>query len=256
MTRRIFAFNRMEPSFIIIGEARCGTTSLFNYICENNRVLPPSKKEIHFFDYKFHNGKSWYKAYFPIKNKNKITGEATPYYFSHPKAAKRLKETFPKMKIILILRNPIDRAISSYYKQRKLSLEHIESVEKAVDLEDVRLKESMYNMLNKNDYDYNHKNYAYVKRGLYYENLKRWMTLFDDDQMLIFEFDDLFGNLEANYKRVVDFLDIDDRKMYFEHFNKGSYKNINPKFRAKLASLFEDNNKKLYKLLKVDYNWK
>ena len=74
--------------------------------------------------------------------------------------------------------------------------------------------------------------------------------------MLIFDFDDLFSNLEANYKKVVNFLDIDDSKIAFEHFNKGVYKNINPKFRARLASMFEESNKKLYKLLKLDYNWK
>ncbi len=48
------------------------------------------------------------------------------------------------------------------------------------------------------DYDFNHKNYAYAKRGLYYENLERWQSLFDEDQMLIFEFEELFGNIDAN----------------------------------------------------------
>lgn len=254
--REFSAFNRMEPSFLIIGEARCGTTSLFNYICQNTKVLPPAKKEIHFFDYKFHKNKNWYKSYFPFKSNNKITGEATPYYFSHPKSAKRIKETYPDIKIILVIRNPIDRAISSFYKQRDLKIETIESIEEAIGLEEIRLKNFRDNMHGNIDYDFNHKNYAYVNRGLYYENLERWQSLFDEDQMLIFEFDELFGNIDSNYKKVIEFLNIDKQKISFRHFNKGTYDNINAEFRVKLASFFKESNEKLYKSLKFNYNWK
>tara|TARA_B100000780_G_scaffold277884_1_gene249717 strand:+ start:464 stop:1264 length:801 start_codon:yes stop_codon:yes gene_type:complete len=253
--RKSLAFNRMEPSFIIIGEARCGTTSLFNYICQNTKVLPPLKKEIHFFDYNFHKKQGWYKSFFPFVKEGKITGEATPYYFSHPKAAKRIKETYPDIKVILVLRNPIDRAISSFYKQRDLKIEPVESIEEAFDIEEIRLKNSKNNMLNI-DYDFNHKNYAYVNRGLYYENLERWQSFFDEDQMLIFEFDELFRSLDTNYNRVIEFLDIDKQNIAFKHFNKGTYDNINAEFRIKLGSLFKESNQKLYKLLKLNYNWK
>jgi len=254
--RKTLSFNRMEPSFIIIGEARCGTTSLFNYISQNDKVLPPVKKEIHFFDYKFHKKKGWYKSFFPFVKEGKITGEATPYYFSHPKAAKRIKETYPDIKVILVLRNPIDRAISSFYKQRDLKIEPIESIEKAIDIEEDRLKDSMKNMSTNSDYDFNHKNYAYAKRGLYYENLERWKSLFDEDQMLIFEFEELFGNIDVNYDKVIEFLNIDKQNISFRHFNKGTYDNIDAEFRMKLSSYFDESNQKLYKMLKSNYNWK
>lgn len=254
--RRALSSRRMEPSFIIIGEARCGTTSLFNYICQNSKVIQPHKKEIHFFDYKFDKKKSWYKSFFPFVKEGKITGEATPYYFSHPKAASRLKEMYPDIKLILLLRNPIDRAISSFYKQRDLKIENIESIEEAIDLEQERIKNSMDNMLKNNDYDFNHKNYAYVNRGLYYDNLKRWQSLFDKDQMLIFEFDELYGNIEVSYDRVISFLGLDKEERSFKHFNKGTYNNVDVEFRAKLGNFFEESNQKLYKLLKSNYNWK
>jgi hypothetical protein len=254
--RKAFAFNRMEPSFIIIGEARCGTTSLFNYISQNDKVLPPLKKEIHFFDYKFLKKKGWYKSFFPFVKEGKITGEATPYYFSHPKAAKRIKETYPDIKIILVLRNPIDRAISSFYKQRDLKLETVDSIEDAINLEEERLKDSMANMSNNIDYDFNHKNYAYANRGLYYENLERWQSLFDEDQMLIFEFEELFSNIEVNYNKVIEFLNIDKQNIDFKHFNKGTYDNIDAEFRMELGNFFEDSNQKLYDLLKTNYDWK
>lgn len=254
--RRITCFNRMEPSFIIIGEARCGTTSLFNYICQNSKVIPPYKKEIHFFDYNYDKKKNWYRLFFPFNKKNKITGEATPYYFSHPKAASRLKKLYPDIKLILILRNPIDRAISSYYKQRKLEIEDLDSIEKAVTAETHRLKDSMENMLIKADYDFNHKNYAYLERGMYYENLKRWQSLFDESQLLIFEFEELFGNLNYNYKKVINFLNIDSQDISFNHYNKGSYEDIDSKFRLELFNKFEANNQKLYQLLQSDFKWK
>ena len=140
LLRYITSYFRMEPSFIIVGEARCGTTSLFNYICQNSKVLEPIKKEIHFFDYNYNKGKSWYKSFFNFKKNNKISGEATPYYFSHPKAAERIKLLYPNIKIILILRNPAERAISSFYKQRSLGIEKIDSIEVAFDAEENRLK--------------------------------------------------------------------------------------------------------------------
>ena len=136
-----------------------------------------------------------------------------------------------------------------------MKIEPVESIEEAFDIEEIRLKNSKNNMLNI-DYDFNHKNYAYVNRGLYYENLERWQSFFDEDQMLIFEFDELFRSLDTNYNRVIEFLDIDKQNIAFKHFNKGTYDNINAEFRIKLGSLFKESNQKLYKLLKLNYNWK
>ena len=115
---------RILPSFIIVGAARSGTTSLYEYLENHPSVLPPVKKETGFFNYAYNNNSNWYKMYFPtiaekqkaenIQKNSIITGEATPSYLIDPRVPKRISSLLPKIKLIILLRNPIDRAISHY----------------------------------------------------------------------------------------------------------------------------------------------
>ena len=103
-----------KPNFLIIGAQRCGTTSLYNYLIQHPQIVPSSKKEVHFFDLNFHLGQSWYEKHFPEVSDNILTGEASPYYIFHPLCPKRIFDYDPSVKLIVILRNPIDRAYSHY----------------------------------------------------------------------------------------------------------------------------------------------
>jgi len=127
--------NRILPSFIIIGSTRSGTTSLYEYLENHPSVLPPVKKETGFFNYAYHNNSNWYRLYFPtIDEKEKaentrsnsvITGEATPSYLIDPRVPKRIMSLLPKVKLIVLLRNPIDRAISHYHLNVLLGIEKL-----------------------------------------------------------------------------------------------------------------------------------
>lgn len=105
-----------SPDFMIIGSPRCGTTSLYKYITFHPQILAAANKEICFFSEHFNKGLAWYQAHFPppIDPGHFLTGEATPTYFTHPLAAERLHECLPKVKLIVILRNPGDRAFSHF----------------------------------------------------------------------------------------------------------------------------------------------
>ena len=111
--------NIREPNFIIPGFMKCGTTSLYDYIAQHPNVLPASQKEIMFFNneksYKL--GLDWYRANFPpiSKDANYITGEASTLYALDFTIPEKLYQAFPNIKLIFILRNPVDRAISHYY---------------------------------------------------------------------------------------------------------------------------------------------
>ena len=110
------------PDFIIIGCQRGGTTSLYNYITSHPDVEPASQKELHFFDYNFDKGLDWYKDQFPD---NKITGETSPYYIIHPHAPRRIAQAKPDVKILILLRNPGDRAYSHYNLEVKIGHEKL-----------------------------------------------------------------------------------------------------------------------------------
>ena len=100
------------PDFLGIGAQKSGTTWLWaNMLMHPNIYLPPNK-EIHFFDLHFEEGLDWYSSLFHNVDQ-KVKGEITPYYSILPKERIALiKKINPNMKIIFILRNPIDRAWS------------------------------------------------------------------------------------------------------------------------------------------------
>jgi|SRR5690242_3518862 len=114
------------PHFLIIGAQRCGTTSLFEYLARHPDVAPPSAKELHFFDSEYHKGDAWYRERFPSLRNGFITGEATPYYIFHPHTPTRVRDWNSKVKLIVLLRNPVDRAYSHYHHEVRLGTESLD----------------------------------------------------------------------------------------------------------------------------------
>ncbi|MBA3731354.1 MAG: sulfotransferase domain-containing protein, partial [Gammaproteobacteria bacterium] len=107
----------MLPNFLIIGASRCGTTWMANNIKSHPDVFMPPKKELHFFDASFDKGWDYYASFFPDKKcaRYRAIGEATPAYLYMPQVARLIKSRLPDVKMIVSLRNPIDRAYSQYW---------------------------------------------------------------------------------------------------------------------------------------------
>src|SRR5688572_4751100 len=103
------------PSFLIIGVQRGGTTSLYDYLVQHPRIAPAKRKEVHYFDIRYPNGPAWYRKQFSWwlnVRRNVMTGEASPYYIFHPAVPDRVRETVPDAKLIVLLREPVARALS------------------------------------------------------------------------------------------------------------------------------------------------
>jgi Sulfotransferase domain len=125
---------------IILGGAKCGTTSLYFYLIQHPKILPSIKKELFFFN-KFHKTTEWYRKQFPeIIGEEEITGEGTPIYFVHPQVARRIFDYNPKIKLIVLLRNPVDRAYSQY--NHFINTEKY-TFEEALKIEEDSVKEEM-----------------------------------------------------------------------------------------------------------------
>mgnify|MGYP006439820863 CR=1 FL=1 len=148
LARKINSNNRVLPNFIIVGAQKAGTTSLFRYLTSHPQIKAPFKtKEIHFFDGglesedNYKKGLKWYKSHFPLKSKmyNKLTYEASPLYLFHPCAPKRIKKDIPDVKIIILLRNPVERSISHYFHELRKGRERL-TVDEAFRKEEDRLK--------------------------------------------------------------------------------------------------------------------
>ena len=176
------------PDFLIIGAQRCGTTSLWHYLKSHPDINVARKKEVHYFDHRyFSKSFDWYMNWF--KDLKGVTGEASPFYIFHPNCSSRIKSKFPDIKLIVLLRNPVDRAYSHYnHEINKLPRDRVEfkSFREAIDLEESRIEGEFEKLLNNERYRSDKLIcFAYKKRGLYKEQLERWYDLFDTNNILI-----------------------------------------------------------------------
>ncbi len=252
---------RIMPSFLIIGAKKCGTTSLFHYLCEHPNVGEPTWKEISYFNIYYDRGNAWYKSFFPISlpkldSQYLMTGEATASYICHSQAPYRIATTLPKVKLIVLLRNPVDRAYSHYHHTKRIGREQL-SFEDAIAQEESRVEqlenESRELGLNSSPA----YNYTYLASGMYAEQLKNWLKLFNKEQLLILKSEDFFDRPEAVFKQVLDYLELPDwsPKTYRKH-NINSYPQaIKPNTKEFLTEYFQPHNQKLYELLGVDFGW-
>lgn len=248
------------PNYIIIGTMKGGTTSLYSYLCMRPDVHPATAKEIHYFDNHYHQGTSWYKTHFPMKKEmlpGQITGESSPYYLAHPCVPERIYRLLPEVKLIVLLRNPVERAYSHYQHNRRLNREPL-TFDKALESEDERIAGEEKKMSDNPKYcSYNHPVFSYKRRGLYAEQLKRWLQYFPREQLLIIKSEDFFDNPKLITDQVCEFLGLKpyENGVYEKHNYFGSYSNMSEESRILLSEYFAPYNKELYNLLGVDYNW-
>lgn len=263
--RRMTGFLRVLPNFLIIGGQKCGTTSLYSYLGQHPSVLRATPKEVHFFDERFHRGLNWYRAHFPMATSRLLinlrgdaclVGEASPYYMFHPLVPLRVHTLLPQARVIALLRNPVDRALSHYHHQVRKGRETL-SFEEAVEQETCRLSGEVDRMIEDPRYrSFNHRHYSYLSRGLYLEQLQRWAQVFRRDQMLILRAEDLFVDPSSTFKQVCEWLQL--RPIHLPEFkrrNQGQYAAMSQSTRRQLLAFFEPHNQRLYQHLGRDFGW-
>jgi len=253
--------SRMAPEFLIIGVQRGGTTSLYNYLIRHPLILPALVKEVHYFDLSFHKGINWYLGNFPRRaqrqgNQRAITGEASPYYIFHPHVPKRVFETFPSMKFILLLRNPIDRAYSHYQNEVRLGYEHL-SFEDAIDQEVSRVDSETPKLLQDEGYQsINHRHFTYLSRGIYIDQLNNWLNVIPREQILIVKSEDFFESPQTILGKVLSWLDLPGWNFPgFRIHNRLEYQKMNPLTRDRLQTYYEPHNQALNDLVGMDFGW-
>ena len=264
--RSLTSNSRILPDFIIIGESKCGTTSLYNYMIQHPAIKPALTKEINFFNWSYDKPQNWYSAHFPTKLKKKfsknvfkksfLTGEATPLYLFNSQVPKRMFETIPNVKIIVVLRNPVDRAYSHYHDLGVRLGEEKRTFDDAIRSELKILEEKNYVTTDYNG-NFTDRLYQYVVRGIYLDHLKIWMDVYPVKQFLILKTEELEKNPSEILDSVFKFLSIPDYdKINFgKKHNVSKYEPMNEQSRKMLKEFFKPHNKNLYKFLKQDFEW-
>ena len=255
---------RLLPNYLIIGAAKSGTSSLYEYLIQHPNVQPASGKEIYFFDMKYNKGINWYRTFFPLSyqfpktTKNSIVGEATPRYLDHPQAPYRIKKHIPNCKFIILLRNPIDRAYSHWNMMVNHNREVL-SFEDAIDKEKSRTNGLFEKMAkDKSFYSKEYYWYSYLERGIYSKKIKKWFEIFPKNQFLILKSEDLFSKPSEIFRQTQDFLNIPEIILdEFKTVRKGIYKNksISSNTRKSLSDFFKPYNEELYSLIGVNLGW-
>ena len=253
---------KLMPNFIIIGAQKCGTTSLFEYLTQHPLVLPPIKKEIGFFDFRQYQGLGWYRSHFPsyfskLFKLKAITGEASTGYICHPHAPRRIAEVVPQVKLIVLLRNPVDRAYSHYLHTVRIGKEPL-SFEQAIAKEDERLPGVNAKMLeDENYYNPNYRYYSYLSRGNYLEQLKPWFSRFERQQFLILSSEEFYADPAKTYQTTLDFLELPAWKLkMYETYNRSQKKQqMLSSTKERLVKHFKPSNERLYEYLGRSFNW-
>lgn len=262
--RQITSGLRSLPDFIIIGAQKSGTSSLFYYLKQHPQILPSFKKEVHFFDGgldrsvdNYKKGKEWYCAHFPLRicvKGHLKTGEASPLYIFNPLAPKRIFGLIPKVRLIAILRNPTERAVSHYFHVRRKGGEQLHMID-AFREEDNRLKSVLQNKDFKNPIL---KNFSYKSRGLYKQQLERYLEYFHWDQILVINSENFFKEPNTTLRRVFDFLEIDKefkvKNLKPRHVATNREK-VAPEVYEYLDGFFLPHNQALYELLNKSFDW-
>jgi hypothetical protein len=106
------------PTYLIAGLPKCGTTALAAYLETHPEVFVAPQKEVHFFDQHFARGIPWYRSQFAGATAERAVGEATPTYMMRDDTVARIASVVPDVRLIVVLRNPVDRALSHYWWMR------------------------------------------------------------------------------------------------------------------------------------------
>lgn len=193
----------MNPNFYCVGTQKAGTTKVFDILKSHPEVFLPENKEEHFFDndLNFEKGIDWYiNNYFQNVENQKVVGGFTPCYLYFPYCAQRIYETYGEStKILIILRNPMERGYSQYLMSKRRGYEELEFLD-ACEQEMSRITNSFQSK----------ERFSYISRGMYYEQVQRYLTLFGAQNVLILKYEQLFSraNFESEFNKIFDFLEI------------------------------------------------
>jgi hypothetical protein len=237
------------PDFMIIGAPKCGTTSLFHYLCGHPDIAAPTRKEIHYFDDRFSRGLAWYRRHFPVVGKPQITGEATTSYLFAKNAPVRAAALVPNAKLIVVLRDPVRRVISHYWHNKRLGRVRGD------------FESYFHNALSPDadrETDQARQFIHYpVQWGFYKEQIERWFEHFPPAQFLFLRFEDMASDGAAQTQKVFDFLGlpaaaIDTGRV----FNAGpAYPVEANDITRKLADVYRKKNAGLDQMIGPQFIW-
>lgn len=258
---------RTLPDFVMVGGQRCGTTSLFKNLAEHPQVLRPGiDKGTDYYTLHYDKGLDWYRSRFPVRQignlRTRSNGpasvfEACTYYMFHPFAIERMARDLPDAKVVVMLRNPVERAFSAYKHELARGFETESVFVRALELEPERLQGELEKMRLDATYEsHPHRHQAYTARGHYAEQISRLWEHYPRDQVLVSFSEDYFAAPEQQYDRVRTFLGLRPfQPRAFDKVNARPSKPMPEQAHELLVHHYADHDAELAELLGRELPW-
>ncbi len=264
----IYPLIQSPPDFLIIGTQKAGTTSLYNYLIQHPQVIGNKTwKEVRYYDLpeNYRQGWSWYLGCFPSKLEkgNRLTFDVSPSYLYFPEIPQRIKEDLGQIKMIVILRNPVDRAYSAWKMYHSFAT-NPKVAENNRKIGDHRTFSQAIDQELKGECEPGIYPYDYINRGKYVEQLNNYYQYFDKDTLLLFSFEELQNNKKGLLNNTCNFLDIEPfptavlQELEDKSYNVGRQVEVTAEHLEvleKLKNYFIPFNEQLYQLLDYSYHW-
>ncbi|KAI4875495.1 hypothetical protein NFI96_004996 [Prochilodus magdalenae] len=257
---------RHLPDIIIIGVRKGGTRALIEMLSLHSGITA-AESEVHFFDWESHyqQGLSWYASQMPDAKPGQLTVEKTPAYFTNAKVPERVFHMNPNVRLLLIVRNPVDRVLSDYTQVFYNRLQKRKQPQPIEDL--LLLKDGQLNLA-----------YKALNRSLYYTHMQQWLTVFPRESFYVVDGDALIQEPLEEMRKVENFLDLEPQisaeNFYFNrtkgfyclrdrqgrerclHSSKGRmHPQVAPGILQKLRDYFHEPNRKFFKLVGRTFDW-
>ena len=184
------------PDLLVLGTQKGGTSSLRRLLLEHPGLFMAAQKEVHFFSKHWERSVDWYAHHFRDAPQELFCGESTPFYLFHQEAPPRIHSLIPQAKLIVLLRDPVERALSQYFHSVRLELETL-PLEQALSAEPARLLSGEPHHL---------QEHSYVSRSRYLEQLDRYLRLFPQEQLLVLQSERFFADPPETWRRIERFI--------------------------------------------------
>ena len=205
LTCRLTRSSERLPDFLCLGAQKSGTTTLHELLSRHPGVFLPRCKEVQYFTLESNQNTRWYSSHFQMAKANQYCGEITPYYLFHPAAPLRIRTLLPAVKMIVLLRDPVERALSGYFHSVRHGFESLE-LEEAFECENNRLAGAAEILFTPGGRHVSHQHHSYLSRSRYELQIDLYRQFFDQSQMLLIRSEDLFQNTDSVWSRVLGFL--------------------------------------------------
>ncbi|MFN5947419.1 MAG: sulfotransferase domain-containing protein [Pirellulaceae bacterium] len=249
---RLFGVRGSLPDFLGIGAQKSGTTTLHQLLEMHPRVFVPPRKELHYFTMHSHRSMGWYASCFEGASPGQRVGEITPYYLYHAPAAERIAAQLPKVRIIVMLRDPVSRAISHYFHSVRLGVETL-PINDAFESERLRLSGSADPMALPVPGSFSHLHHSYLDRSRYEVQLSRWLAMFPRSQFLIMRSEEMFEAPAHAWNRIQSFLDVPCFDLPDLSIRANAGRNEHARIDVKFKSMLRDQLHSTYTSMDREY---